>query len=356
MQKFSKQVVKQLNHVMVKHLNKIFNKIWSTSKNPVHFKRGVIVKIPKKGDLSDVNNWRGITLLSVPGKVLCGIIADRLRGAIEKKLREEQAGFRPNRSCSDQIFTLRRIIEKCLQKKHELVLNFIDFEKAFDSLHRESLWEILRLYGVPKKIINILRDLYEGSEASIKVGIETTIWFKIITGVRQGCILSPLLFIFAIDWLLTKALEDEQYGIKLSRMKWLEDLDFADDIVLTTETAEMMQKKTDKIYEIGKSIGLKINEKKTNVMVINNEDTTHINVKINGNALENVSNFVYLGSKISSTGDIMVEVNNRISKAAGALKKLNSVWKNTNISMQTKMKLYRANVLSTLTYGAEPGN
>lgn len=121
-------------------------------------------------------------------------------------------------------------------------------------------------------------------------------------------------------------------------MKCHEDLDFADDIVLTTETQEMMQKKTDKIYETGKAIGLKINEKKTNVMVINEDEQNKCNININGNSLENVSNFVYLGSKIANNGDIMIEINNRISKAAGAIHKLNKIWKNTNLSMQTKMK------------------
>jgi len=70
------------------------------------------VPLPKKGDLSDCNNWRGITLLSVPDNVFASIVLSRLRDGVEMHLRTEQAGFRPGRSCNDQIFTLRQIIEK----------------------------------------------------------------------------------------------------------------------------------------------------------------------------------------------------------------------------------------------------
>ncbi|CAF1592622.1 unnamed protein product, partial [Didymodactylos carnosus] len=204
--------------------------------------------LPKKGDLRDPNNWRDITLLSIPGKVLCAILADRIRPAIEKVLREEQAGFRPNRGCSDQIFTLRRIIEKSINKRYGIILNFIDFEKAFDSVHQESLWEILKSYGIPTKIVEIIKSLYEDAESCVKVNEEeNTAWFKIKTGVRQECILSPLLFIIAIDWVLQKALKDQKLGIKLNYKQEIEDLDFADDIVLIADNTQKMQEKTDRI-------------------------------------------------------------------------------------------------------------
>ena len=204
------EMLKSGGKPMIKQLTKMFNKIWSTNKNPTHFKSGVIVKIPKKGDLSNTNNWRGITLLSIPGKVLCGIIADRIRPAVDTILREEQAGFRANRSCADQIFSLRRLIEKMKYKRRVLLINYIDFEKAFDSLHRDTLWNILRDYGIPAKIVDIIKDLYEGSECCVQVGDEYTTWFRIITGVRQGCILSPLLFIIVIDWILKNALMEKR--------------------------------------------------------------------------------------------------------------------------------------------------
>jgi len=117
----------------------------------------------QKGCFSDCNNWRGITLVSVPGKIFCTVILNRMKSEIDRHLREEQAGFRNNRSCNEQIFTLRNILEQCKEFQKSLAINFIDFKKAFDNVHRESIWKILRLYGIPHKIINIFISLYTNS-------------------------------------------------------------------------------------------------------------------------------------------------------------------------------------------------
>ncbi|XP_022240572.1 uncharacterized protein LOC106458595 [Limulus polyphemus] len=89
----------------------IFNKIWRQETIPSEWGQGVIVTIPKKEELSDCNNWRGIFLLSIPGKAFCYILLERLKDEVDALLREEQAGFRNGRSCTEQIFTLRNIIE-----------------------------------------------------------------------------------------------------------------------------------------------------------------------------------------------------------------------------------------------------
>ena len=116
---------------------------------PDDWQKGSIIKLPKKGDLSICDNWRGITLLSVPGKILNYILLTRLKNSLDSLLRENQAGFRNGRSCSEQIFTTRQLIEQSIEWQSNLVLNFIDFKKAFDSVHRESLWKILELYWIP---------------------------------------------------------------------------------------------------------------------------------------------------------------------------------------------------------------
>ncbi|XGW22091.1 hypothetical protein V3C99_004784 [Haemonchus contortus] len=106
------------------------------------WRKGVIVKLTEKANLTDCENWRRITLLSVPGKAFCGILLQRLRNAIDSQLSVDQAGFREERSCCEQIFTPRNIIEQC-EFKYPLFINFVEFRKAFDSVHRESLWEML---------------------------------------------------------------------------------------------------------------------------------------------------------------------------------------------------------------------
>lgn len=90
--------------------------------------------MPKKGDLTNCGNYRGITLLSTPGKVFNRIILERMKDVVNDKLRDNQAGFRKNRSCIDQIATLRIIVEQSMEWSSPLLINFVDYEKAFDSI------------------------------------------------------------------------------------------------------------------------------------------------------------------------------------------------------------------------------
>jgi len=124
----------------------------------------VIIKLPKKGSLKDCNNWRGITLLSTPGKVFNRVLLNSLQDAVDCTLWDEQAGFRKRCSCTEQ---MRNIIEQSLEHQQDLIINFIDLKKAFDSVHRLSLWKILTYYGIPDQIINILA-LYDNSSCCVK--------------------------------------------------------------------------------------------------------------------------------------------------------------------------------------------
>ena len=101
------------------------------------------MNIPKKGDMQECQNYRGIMFLSVPGKVLNRIILDRLKTEVDAKLRDHQAGFRKDRSCTDQIAKLRIIVE------HSLYINCVDNEKAVDRLDRNTLWKLPHHYGIP---------------------------------------------------------------------------------------------------------------------------------------------------------------------------------------------------------------
>ena len=132
-------------------LHKMLNFAWEKEEIPDDWNRGLLVKLTRKGDLSRCGNWRGIMLLTIPSKVLTRVILNRMRVAVDEVLRDEQAGFRKDCSCTDQIATLRIIVEQSIEWSSPLYLLFMDFEKAFDSLDREAMWRILRHYGIPNK-------------------------------------------------------------------------------------------------------------------------------------------------------------------------------------------------------------
>ena len=138
---------------------------------------GVIVKIPKKGDIAICANNRGITPLTIAGKVFCTLVLLRIRDAVDEHLRENLAGFRKGRSCSDQCFVLRQLVEKSLEFQIPVKINFIDFKAAFDSIQRDSLWKIVESYGLPKKLINIMKNTYDGSISS-SIGFSRTLWTR----------------------------------------------------------------------------------------------------------------------------------------------------------------------------------
>lgn len=114
--------------------------------------------------------------------------------------------LRPGRGCSDQIFSVRQVLEERIRCGKKTIAVFIDFRSAFDSVHRESMWKALKAIGVPPKLVNVIAAFYDITPCRVKVHGERSHSFLIQTGVRQGCVLSPLLFNIVIDWVMEKSL------------------------------------------------------------------------------------------------------------------------------------------------------
>ena len=346
------EILKHSGPILNKKLTNLCNLCWIEQQVPTDWKRGIIVKLPKKGNLSCCGNWRGVTLLSVPGKVLCLILLERLKVELDSLIRDEQAGFRPGRSCSDQIFTLRNIIEQCIEYQNSIYLNFVDFKKAFDSIHRDSLWKILRAYGVPDMFINIFRRLYEGCAYCVKTEEGYTEFFTVETGVRQGCILSPMLFILTIDYVMRKSMNRQDFGIMWDTKRRLADLDFADDLALIAENPQILQEMTSSLEKNAAKVGLRINSEKTKTMEVG-RNTQSNQIVVNGMQVENVNKFTYLGSIITADGEVEADINSRIGKAGAVFRNLQSIWRSSNITERLKVKLLQSVVLPTCLYASE---
>lgn len=327
----------------------LVTKVWQCEKAPRDWKDAVIVPLFKKKDPKDCANYRGISLLSVTGKVYSRILFERIREHRDARTREQQAGFRPGRGCIDQIFTLRQVFEKREAFRKPFVVLFIDFKAAFDSVHRESIWKLLKVDGVPEKLIRLLRDLYDGGQSRVRAYGGYSKSFEVKTGVKQGCILSPSLFGLLIDRPLHKVFVGNS-GLRISPELQIEDLDFADDVAVLAENAEEAQKVLDSLCKQCAKVGLSINALKTKVLFVGCTG----DLALNGTPIEKVSQFMYLGSCFSDDGSIASEVQHRIGLASSAFSLLKrSLWLRQEVSVATKVRIYNAAILPCLLYGSE---
>ena len=224
-------------------LKRLFSQTWREEKIPDEWLQGIIVKLPKKGDMKDTNNWRGVTLLVVALKIFARGSFERIQDPIEAILRKQQAGFRRGKSTSDQIFVMRRQIEEAQEHQRSLVVNFVGFVKAFDSVYREALWGILREYGVPEKLIRMIKIMYDGFKCTVLHEGKFTSFFAVESGVKQGCLLSGILFIMIIDWLMKRTTEGRDTGVQWVGNEVLEDVNYADDLALKSDRVEDAQGK-----------------------------------------------------------------------------------------------------------------
>ena len=210
-------------------LQPLFAAVWEGGEVPADWTKGVIIRILKKGTLSNCNNWRSITLLSVPSKIIAKIIIKRILHTVDTGMRKKRAGLRKERGCTDEIFTLRVIIEQCTEWQKQLYINFVDFDKTIDSIYRDSLRRFLRAYGIPLHIVQIIKSFYHNFTCSVE---SSSLNFYVKTGVRQGCVMSSVLFNLVIDWMMRRTTEDQPRGIRWTLFVTLEDLDFADGLAL----------------------------------------------------------------------------------------------------------------------------
>ena len=312
-----------------------------------------IVPVPKKGDLTRCTNYRGISLSQIASKVYNRLILNRIRPTIDNLLRSSQNGFRPGRSTSSHLLALRRIIEEVRNHKKEAVITFIDFKKAFDSIDRTKMLQILTAYGIPPEIVSAIKVMYENTSALVITPEGNTDIFKIDTGVLQGDPLAPFLFIVCLDYTLRKAIISED-GLTLKRRRSrrtpaqsLPELSFADDIALMEDTIYKAEALLHKVEIATQTIGLFLNAGKTKVLHINPTSNNTIH-SLNGDEIEKVNDFLYLGGYTNTTR----EINTRIAKAWGALNSLAKIWR-SRIKISTKIRIFKATVESVLLYGCE---
>jgi len=360
------------NTALLHHLHELLLQCWEEGTVPQDMRDANIITLYKnKGDSSNCNNYRGISLLSIVGKAFARVVLNRLQKLAERVYPEAQCGFRAERSTIDMVFSLRQLQEKCREQRRPLYIAFIDLTKAFDLVSRQGLFTLLQRIGCPPKLLRMISSFHEDMQGTVQFDGSSSDPFPIRSGVKQGCVLAPTLFGIFFSLLLSYAFSQSEDGVylhtrsdgslfNLARLRaktkvrkvLLREMLFADDAALTAHTEEALQRLINCFARACKEFALTISIKKTNVM---GQDVSSIpSISIDDHTLEVVDEFTYLGSTISSNLSLDAELNKRIGKSATALARLGKrVWDNSMLTINTKIAVYRACVLSTLLYGSE---
>ena len=290
-------------------------------------------------------------LISHASKIMLRVVLNRLKKEAEEHLAEEQAGFRAGRSTVEQIFSCRIMMEKHLQHQRDLYHNFIDFKKAFDRVWHDGLWHVLRGFGVEEGLIQVIQALYNSANSAVLLNNEIGGYFKTTVGVRQGCLLSPVLFNLYLENIMRETLLNFESTISIGGRK-VNNLRFADDIDLMGGSNSELQDLTDRLARRSDAYGMEVSSEKSKVMV-NSINSSTANITMNGQQLEEVDSFKYLGSTLTKDGRSTTEIKTRIGIAMAAMARLNKIWRSRDISFPTKLKLFKSLVLSILLYGCE---
>ena len=185
----------------VKMLHSICQQIWKTQQWPQDWKRSVFIPIPKKGNAKECSNYCTIALISHASKIMLKILQARLQQYVNRELPDVQAGLEKVEKPEIKLPTLAGSSKTQESSKKNIYFCFSDYAKAFDCVDHNKLWNILREMGIPDHLTCLLRNLYAGQEATVRTGQVTTDLFQRGKGVRQGCILSPYLFILYAEYM-----------------------------------------------------------------------------------------------------------------------------------------------------------
>ena len=340
-------------------LTKYFNKLFELGQFPDEWLESIIQPVYKKGDPDSPDNYRGISLLNICGKIYSYILNKRLMNWVEDNdmINEAQAGFRRNYSTIDHIFTLLALVQKQLLNHSKLYVAFIDFKKAFDLVDRSRLWEVLQKNNVKGRMYRAIKSMYEVVKARVRVRGGSTDAFLCPRGLKQGDICSPILFSLLINELANDIMLNGKHGITLAPdIVQILIMLFADDVILMSYTVVGLQHQLNTLNNSATNLGLFVNFEKSKVVVFRNGGYIASREKwfYDGVKLEVVNQYKYLGVIFSTGLTFSYALEDMATKAKkGIVGILKLLWTLNDQTPKLFFKLFDTQIQPILTYGSE---
>ena len=323
---------------------------------PENWTEGVIVPLHKKGDACDVNNYRGITLVSCMSKIFTSVLNHRITEFCNSHnvISDCQFGFRRGMSTLDAIFVLMSIVQKYMNENKRLYCVFVDLKKAFDSIYRNALWLKLYRQGIQGKMLRVIKDMYEKAKSCVKHCNSYSDFFKCSLGLRQGEVISPIMFSLFIEDLELFLQRDVHSGLLLDDITLILLL-FADDMVIIAKSPGELQDSLNLLSTYCGNWGLGVNVNKTKVMVFRKRGKLKDNENwvYNNQNLETVDNFNYLGTVFNYTGNFSLNQEHVTGKALRALNVLLVNCRHLNLKPKVLCQLFDSFVFPILSYASE---
>lgn len=334
-------------------VHRIVTEVWDGESMPCEWNLGIICPIYKKGDALNCSNYRGITLLNTAYKIFSLILQERLVPFAERIVGDYQRGFRGGKSTTDQIFSMRQILEKMTEYGTDTHHLFVDFKAAYDSIARVKLYDSMSHFGIPQKLIRLTRLTMANVQSQVRIDGALSESVPCNKGLRQGDGLACLLFNISLE----RAVRDS--GIRTRGTiftKSTQILGYADDIDIIGRSTLAVKEAFVQIEAAATSLGLQVNEGKTKYMAASSASTTRdigTSITIGDHNFEVVQQFTYLGSRVSTDNNITEDIRARVLAANRAYFSLIKPLKSRNVSRRTKLELYKSLIIPVLTYSSE---
>ncbi|KAG1671311.1 LINE-1 retrotransposable element ORF2 protein [Nymphon striatum] len=331
----------------------IITNIYKGEDIPEDWLETVFLPIPKKARTTKCEQHRTIALIPHAMKIMSKILYNRISLNLNHRLDTMQYGFRPKVGTIESIISLKTILANRIDTKKNTYLCFIDFVKAFDRVEHDKLIKVLKEREVCAMDRKIIADIYRRQKAFMLEDKEKKYPISIKRGVRQGCILSPVLFNTYADEMMKKA--DMNGGVTVYENKTINKIAYADDTVLIAENARVLEQMLNEVVKEGRKWSIEINKDKTKVMMVTNnkqQEQEDINIKLDGVGIQQVDKFQYLGVFIDNKLDHKIDVKCAVARAKDAFLRHKEFFKN-NVPLKMKVKMLKSLIFSLVRYGSE---